>query len=37
VTVDGDYVYEDKLKRPKARERGINQDPGGFYHVDFVS
>lgn len=37
VTVDEDCVYEDKLKRPEARERGINRDPGGFYYMDFVS
>lgn len=37
VTVDQKGVYEDKLKRPEARERGINRDPGGSYYMDFVS
>ena len=36
VDVDGDCIYEDKLKRPEAGARGIHRDPGGFYYVDAV-
>ena len=37
VSVDGNSLYDDKLKYPEARERGIHRDPGGFYYLDFVS
>lgn len=37
VTVESEWVCEDKLKYPESREHGIYRDPGGFYYLDFVS